>query len=508
MAILFLTDSALAQIHPGLLLLYGGLISFILYYVSTAIYLIFFHPLAKFPGPKFAAFSRLPFVLSLVKGTFTTDIQELHERYGEVVRFSPNHLSFTNGEAWKEIYNYRSGIPHFTKDKKNYFTPINGVDNIHSTSDDATHSRQRRLLSHAFSEKALREQEPLIKSYIDLLMKRLHEEVQGPSKGKVDLVRWLNWTSFDLIGDLTFGEPFYCLQSTDYHPWIAIIFDWMRAAVFTVATKQFPLLDNLLARLIPKQVLQKFHDHSNLSAEKMDRRLAMKTERPDFVTYLVERSGEAGINIDEMHSNSTLLILAGSETTATALSGTVFHLCKNPDKLQKLVKEIRSAIKSADDLTFKNLAELKYLHAVLEESMRIYPPVAGYLPRVAPKEGAFVGGHLVPPGTQVAVTPWAITHSSSNFRNPDSFVPERWLDDSNGIYASDKREASQPFSVGPRNCIGKNLAWAEMRLILSEFLWNFDVEVCEESRNWLDQKTYILWEKSPLILQLTPRKTA
>ncbi|OCK74982.1 cytochrome P450 [Lepidopterella palustris CBS 459.81] len=504
MAVLVSTDPSPIASHPGSLLLYTALTLFILYYISTAIYCVFFHPLSRFPGPRFAAFSKIPFALSLVKGTFAADIRDLHEKYGEVIRFTPNHISFTNAEAWKDIYNYRSGTPHFTKDKMNYITPINGVESIHSTPDDASHSRQRRLLSHAFSEKALREQEPLIKSYIDLLMKRLHEEVQGSKKGKVDLVRWLNWTTFDLVGDLTFGEPFRCLEKSDYHPWIAIVFDSMRAAMFIVATKQFPLLDRFLASLIPKSVMQKFLDHHNLSAEKMDRRLATKTERPDFVKYIVERSPD-GIDLGEMHSNSTLIILGGSETSATALSGAIYHLSRNSAKLQKLLEEVRSSIKSEDDFSLNNLAHMTYLNAVLEESMRIYPPVAGYLPRVAPKEGISVAGHWVPPGTQASVTAWAITHSPNNFRDPDLFVPERWIDDG-GIYASDKRVASQPFSVGPRNCIGKNLAYAEMRLILSKLLWNFDFEVCEESRNWMDQKTFILWQKSPLMLQLTPRK--
>ncbi|OCK76205.1 toxin biosynthesis cytochrome P450 monooxygenase [Lepidopterella palustris CBS 459.81] len=501
MTILLPLDSASGVPPPGLLILYTALVL-----ASIPIYCVYFHPLRHIPGNKFAAFSKIPFALSLVKGTFHQDIRDLHEKYGEVIRFTPNHISFTHPDAWNAIYNYRSGTPHFTKDKMNYLTPVNRVESIHSTPDDVAHSRMRRLLSHAFSEKALREQEELVNSYINLLIKRLHEECDGPNKGKVDIVRWLNWTTFDLVGDLTFGEPFNCLASSDYHPWIAIVFESMRAAIWMVAANQFPQLASFLARFIPKQVKQKMLDHHNLSAEKMDRRLTTKTERPDFVTYLVNRSGPNGFNLQEMHSNSTLIILGGSETSATALSGAIFHLSKNPDKFQKLVGEIRNAIKTNDDFTFNNLAHLKYLNACLEESMRIYPPVAGYLPRVAPKEGMYVAGYWVPPGTQASITAWAITHSPANFSDPDKYIPERWLETETGPYASDKRAASQPFSVGPRNCIGKNLAWAEMRLILAKLLWNFDIEVCEESRDWITQKTFILWEKPPLVLQLTPRK--
>jgi len=508
MAVLFPKDVAEAYPHLGVFLLAAGAVVFLLYYISTAIYCVFFHPLSHIPGPTFAKFSKIPFAKSLVKGNFHDEIRALHDKYGEVIRFTPNHISFTNPEAWKDMYNYNSAIPHFTKDKMNYLTPINGVESIHSTPNDMDHRRQRRFLSHAFSEKALREQEPLIVSYIDLLMKRLGEEVDGPTQGKTDLVRWLNWTTFDLVGDLTFGEPFNCLASSDYHPWIAMVFDSMRAAIWMVASKQFPALDWALEKLIPASVMQKMHDHHNLSVQKMDRRLATKTERPDFVTYLVERSGGIeNINLPEMHSNSTLIILGGSETSATALSGGIYHLSRNPEKFKKLVDEVRTQIKTPEDFTLNNLAHLTYLNACLEESMRIYPPVAGYLPRTAPKEGCMVAGYFVPPFTQASITPWAITHSKDNFKDPDKYLPERWLDEGiNREFASDKRAASQPFSVGPRNCIGKNLAWAEMRLILAKLLWNFDVGVAPESDNWIQQKTYILWQKPPLVLKLKHRQ--
>jgi cytochrome P450 len=179
----------------------------------------------------------------------------------------------------------------------------------------------------------------------------------------------------------------------------------MRAAIWMVATKQFPLLDRLLAKLIPKAVMEKMLEHHKLSVEKMDRRLATKTERPDFVTYLVERArGIDKINLEEMHSNSTLIILGGSETSATALSGGIYHLSQNSDKLDKLVHEIRTELKTEDNFTLNNLAHLPYLNACLEDSMRIYPPVAGYLPRTAPKEGCSVAGHWVPPGVSTSLS--------------------------------------------------------------------------------------------------------
>ncbi|TVY15286.1 Cytochrome P450 monooxygenase FUM2 [Lachnellula arida] len=95
-------------------------------------------------------------------------------------------------------------------------------------------------------------------------------------------------------------------------------------------------------------------------------------------------------------------------------------------------------------------------------------------------------------------------HSASNFTDPETFAPSRWLDDPH--FASDKRSALQPFSVGPSNCIGQHLAMAEMRAILARMLWHFDISLCEESARWNDQKVFIFWDKPDLIVTLRERK--
>lgn len=106
--------------------------------------------------------------------------------------------------------------------------------------------------------------------------------------------------------------------------------------------------------------------------------------------------------------------------------------------------------------------------------------------------------------TSVALQLYAACRSSSNFHRPDEFLPERWLAPADPAFAADRREVSQPFSVGPRNCIGRQLAYAEMRLILAKILWNFDLELHEaemQGRDWLgEQGVWILWDKGPLLV--------
>lgn len=85
-------------------------------------------------------------------------------------------------------------------------------------------------------------------------------------------------------------------------------------------------------------------------------------------------------------------------------------------------------------------------------------------------------------------------------------MPERWLE-GNKEYAGDKRGARQPFSVGARNCVGKTLAYAELRLVLANLIWHFDMEIAPESSSWLAEQKYkvwLLWQKPPLKVKLTP----
>jgi averantin hydroxylase len=107
------------------------------------------------------------------------------------------------------------------------------------------------------------------------------------------------------------------------------------------------------------------------------------------------------------------------------------------------------------------------------------------------------------------MVPQFATHRSpQNFHRPDDFLPERFLPADDPAYsvefANDDRAALQPFALGPRNCIGRNLAYTEMRLVLVRMLWRFDLELADPSSDWLDQKVTILWIKTPLWVRLRP----
>lgn len=98
---------------------------------------------------------------------------------------------------------------------------------------------------------------------------------------------------------------------------------------------------------------------------------------------------------------------------------------------------------------------------------------------------------------------WAANNNSNNFTLVDQYIPERWLGDSRFI--NDDREAMKPFSHGPRNCIGKNLAYVEMRLVLARMLFEFGIQLCDGMENWDRAKIFLMWEKKKLNVKLTRR---
>ncbi|KAJ6023950.1 hypothetical protein N7540_004747 [Penicillium herquei] len=478
--------------------------------VITIIYRLWFHPLAKFPGPRFNAASSLPSVFSLLRGRLALENKVLHDKYGSVVRVSPNELSFNSVDAWEDIYGFKTGgRQNMHKDPIHVGSvdPLPGASTL-TMADDINHSRQRRALSHSFSERALRDQEYIIQHYVDKLIDSC-KRMAGTAE-ELNLVNWLNFTTFDIIGDLAFGEPFGCLDLGAFHSWVALIYDTVKVGALEQATRRLAEAGSwwqvILLNMIPNKWRQRRRNHLLYSRDKVIQRLANEnTEHKDFIYYILKQKEKYNLHENEIVLNGALFIVAGSETTANLLSGLFARFVRNPDKYQKLCEEIRSSFKSENEIDYERTGQLTYLNACIEEGLRIHPPVPIGLLRTVPKAGDTIDGHWIPGGVSVSVSSWAASHNPVNFRDCDSFIPERWLDDA---YASDHKKAMQPFSLGPRGCIGKNLSYMEMRLILSRLLWHFDIVSTDDAWQWnpagemMHMKAYNTWQKPELLIKL------
>lgn len=225
----------------------------ILYLLGSIFYNLFLHPLCRFPGPFWMRATRATYCYKLVFGTLPFDMLDLHNYYGDVVRIAPDELAFSGREAWKEIMGHRikdNKRPTFEKYDQ-FYRPNGGPTDI-ANSSGIEHQILRRLLSHGFSDRSLRDQEPIVKKYVDLLLQRLHENSGRP----LDIMSWYNYTTFDVIGDLAFGEPFDCLDNSNYHPWVRIIFEMARFGTVNQTAGYFPLLRGVLTRILASEAVR------------------------------------------------------------------------------------------------------------------------------------------------------------------------------------------------------------------------------------------------------------
>ncbi|KAI9782988.1 MAG: hypothetical protein M1816_001648 [Peltula sp. TS41687] len=316
---------------------------------------------------------------------------------------------------------------------------------------------------------------------------------------------------FDIIGDLGFGESFHCLEHNTFHAWIAEIFSYFKTGALAVTLRYYSSLYQLLMWYIPAKTLNAAQQNYQWGVEKIHHRLNLKTEREDFMHRILLRNKEEqskGMSLSEIESTMNVVIVAGSETCGTVLSGTINYLTKTPRAVKQLTAEIRTAFSESEEMTFAKLKDLLYLNAVVEEGLRMCPPNPGGLHHVVPSGGDYICGHWFPEGIDVPVHQYPLTRSPETFHRPDEFCPERWLQsslsDPSSSFHHDKREASQAFSMGAWSCIGKYLAYQELRLILAKLVWHFDITAAERGRNveWTKQKCFALVEKEPFDVKL------
>ncbi|MCJ1442591.1 MAG: hypothetical protein MMC23_003087 [Stictis urceolatum] len=427
----------------------------------------------------------------------------LHERYGDIVRIGPDMLAFSHPDAWKDIMGHQKPGQELGKAMW-FYRPVESEPTHIVNEGREEHGRLRRQMANGFSEKAMRDQEPLIKRYVDTFIEQIRDQSQG-GQTPVVLSDWYNYCTFDIIGDLAFGESFGCLDGGKYHQWIAGIFQSGRLGTILQMLSFVPSLKDFLMKLAPKSAREAHEEHKKMCRAKMLKRMENSRERPDLIEGLLRKKEELNLGLDQLIANAEILIIGGSETTATLLSGVTYYLLTNPEALQKLVREVHTTFKSEDEINLISVGQLPYMLACLNEGLRMYPPIANGLPREIPARGAQILGEYVAAGTYVSIHQWALYRREEYFTSAAHFHPERFLGDPK--FAQDRLDALQPFHIGPRNCLGRNLAYSEMRLILARMVYNFDMRLDESSIGWIKQRNYLLWQKGPLRVHLAPART-
>ncbi|KAJ5091012.1 cytochrome P450 monooxygenase [Penicillium argentinense] len=455
----------------------------------------YLHPLSSYPGPLLSTISRIPYIIAYTQGRLHLYVRTLHDLYGDVVRIAPDELSYRDEQAWKDIYGRSS---NFAKDMR--FYQLSKKAASVAVAPKVIHRRQKKAI--------------------------LPVRGEGEGDGYVDLTKWFNYVIFDFMAHELFGKPLGCLEEASYHPWVEVLFGTVKAWAFLAIPKFFPSAAMLLKPLVLFLCRDSLgHRDTKYRALSVHIPEGNEQKEPVFMAHVQNSSRndpESVLLPDEMLPNYSFLMMAGSETTATLLSGCTFYLLKHPHSYQRLTAEVRQRFSAPTEIILSSLAALPYLHSVITETLRLYPPVPLGMPRTVPAGGAMISGRYVPEKvlhiapvpfigykltysqTTVAVPSWASSRSPSNFSSPDQFIPERWLNDP-PCMNNDKKAAMQPFSLGLRGCPGKSMAYMEAGLILARILWSFDLQVAPGFHGWDNQRAFLIWEKGPLLVRLTPR---
>ncbi len=432
--------------------------------------------MAKFPGPKWTAFSRLPLVSATIRGQTWQYLDKLHAQYGPVVRIAPDEITTTRSDAWKDIYTSK---PLLLKDPYSQTPPMNGADSLF-TAAGPTHVRIRKTMINAFSDRALKDQSPIIESYADLLITRLRREAGKSPKGKVDMAKYYGYAMLDIIADLTFGDSFHGLEGDNEHSWILGFFLGAKFGSVRNSLSRWQPIDKAFGWVFLKLTAKHRAKNWKIATDMITKRLEMGdlgSARSDFITPVigkVDETMEKGITRKELNTNGLAVVIAGCQLPTVALAAANYLLLRYPQTLKELTHEIRTSFESEKEITVHSTQNLPYLAAVINETLRIHHPTPINLPRITVPEGQVVDGEFIPGNVNsslpilssrlilqqniIGVNLQNIQNSPENWFEPRVFHPERFLPESDlrfdSRFLKDDKAAFLPFSIGPRNCMG------------------------------------------------------
>lgn len=329
-------------------------------------------------------------------------INDLHVRYGPVVRVAPNEISFIESEAWTSIYAQSRGY-RFKKDPNFYGSGIKKAQSLVTQYDKRSHVRVRSTFNKSFTETAIKDQENLLLKQSEAMLRYIEIQRES-SNGIVNLVNVYMFTQLQTIVELLFGLSADLLLSSDNE------LTGIKIPMFSALriSSRIGSLKRILPRSIAKLVVLVSTPSAILSAQKhvrntayfINRRLTEKRDHQgkDIWSTLLEGSGECRLSHDEMLANGSAFLIAGSETTTTVLSAVSYFLTKHPEIYNQLKTEVRGSFIRNEDVNLTAIQNLEYLNACINEGMRLFPPSPLGLPRVVPPEGTTICQYNIPAG--------------------------------------------------------------------------------------------------------------
>ncbi|KAJ7286364.1 cytochrome P450, partial [Mycena rebaudengoi] len=431
------------------------------------------HPLAEFPGPMVNKISKVWGAWVSLDGAQHRVNKQLHDIYGPFVRTGklvlarcPNEISVIHVDAIKSVLG--SGVfpkGQFYAPRSDPSLPTRNL----LTLEGEAHTNRRRIWNRGMNSESIQEYEPILTKRVAQLASRL-ETFTGSAS--VDISKWISFFTFDFMGDMAFGGGFEMLRDggDQYGLWTLVEKSAKTLAVISHIPWLVPTLRNLpfASRSIVR--LRKF------AAACATNRIKAGSKAKDLWYHLTDEAEMERMKptLAESVSDGTLAIVAGADTTASALSSFLWCILSNPDIYRRVQAEVDSVYPDEESVSdTSKQGDLYLLTACLNETLRLFPPVPTNGARQA-KEGKLVADRFVPGGTQIYIPPYSIHRNPEYFSpSPEKFDPDRWLRPTPDSVLN--LTAFIPFSYGAANCVGKSLAWREMLLVSSTLIKKFNI---------------------------------
>ncbi|KAI5866275.1 cytochrome P450 [Durotheca rogersii] len=483
--------------------------------------------LNKYPGPFLASLTDLWRLWDVYRRRPERTHQQLHAKYGDVVRLGPNTLSFADPKSLKTIYGLNKGFV-----KSDFYIVQQSIvkghvlSSIFSTTDNGFHANFRRSINSAFTMSALVQYEPFVDNTTKLFFEQTERLFAGNPDG-CDFTQWLQFYAFDVIGEITYskrhgfleknedidgiikylGNLFLYVAPIGQIPWLDRLFlknpIYLKLSQWGFVDATMPVASFARARMAERL-------GPNLNGDPSKPLLPVSTGKgevksPDLLSkFLAARDARPEFMTDTLvQTMAVSMAFAGSETTAISLSSVFYYLLRNPSKLDRLLKEIDDASRSGlfSDyetglVTWAESQKLPYLDACIKESFRIHPAAGLPLERIVPEPGVEIAGHYVKGGTIVGCSAWVIHRRPEIWgEDVDVYRPERWLVDEKLPVGSEEREEQEKriremngmmfhFGMGSRTCLGKNISLLEIYKVTPSLLRRFEISFKDPKQEW------------------------
>ncbi|KUI56624.1 hypothetical protein VP1G_04047 [Cytospora mali] len=490
-----------------------GLTALLDWIFLVLVYRLTLHPLAKYPGPLLAACTDWYNVYWVANGSRHLDFDRQHKKYGAIVRFGPNRISFCSAGASRDLGSVKANVlrsPVFSAFKRFF-----GVDSSATTLNPKEHAFRRRVNNQALTPGILQAYEgrvtPHIAYMVELLKKDLDsvpENAQGKGEKEgwgsaYNMTRTLMYCVADIMADLVFNQPWNVQRDPRNRRHIeqlsksttGLLVAGHMQTVFRLGLHWilfFPFMKDVIHFLL----LAKSFATRRASQTDSDFKLA-KGQRDIWSALLASKDAETGQGFtpDQLTSEAGMFVTAGTGTSITTTSATLFYILHNPHTLARLTREIRTAFPVPDDCTGQpasqlacpiewgspELRKISYLEACILEALRLSPGLPGISPRVAGPGGITLDGAWFPEGTELGIPFWSLYRMSEYFDEPLVYKPERWLPVEEGGMGLQPglgpAAAFTPFGQGRFGCLGRHLAMQEITLILGRLIWLFDMRL-------------------------------